>query len=177
MDAVEELRAEMRALRSRVQELEDERDIRDLFARHDYNFDCCRDEAWLALWTDDGVYDLVSTVKYPDGSTRDVAQSWRGQAELRAFVTHPEGHHRPGFYGHSMHSAGTNMVIHVQGDRATVNSYSLLYQEQAGAVSLLSGANNQWTLKKINGAWKFHTRRRRQMGSPLFRDNMDATPD
>jgi hypothetical protein len=176
MDTLEDLRAEVRALRGRVQELEDEREIRALFARHDYNFDCGRDEAWLALWTEDGSYDLVSTVKYPDGSTREIAQSWTGLAELRAFVTHPEGHHRPGFYGHSMHTADTNMVIHVQGDSATVNSYSLLYQEHGGAVSLVSAANNQWTLKKIDGAWRFHTRRRRQVGSPLFRDNLDATP-
>jgi len=177
MSTLEELSAQVQALQKRVQELEDERAIRDLMSRHDYNFDCGRDEEWLRLWTKDGAYDLVSTVKYPDGSSREVAQCWSGADGLREFVSHPEGHHRPGFYGHSMHSAGNNMVVHVHGDTAKVNSYSLLYQEHEGTVSLVSGANNQWTLQKVDGKWHFQARRRRQIGSPSFKDNMDATPD
>jgi hypothetical protein len=177
LDTLQKLTAQVEDLRKRVEELEDERAIRSLMARHDYNFDCGRDEAWLRLWAADGTYDLVSTVKYPDGTSRDVAQRWTGPDELRDFVEHPEGHHRPGFYGHSMHSAGNNMVVHVDGDVAKVNSYSLLYQEQNGTVQLISGANNQWTLIKVNGTWLFQERRRRQVGSPLFRENLDATPE
>ena len=177
MDTLEDMAAKVQALLKRVQELEDEREIRELIARHDYNFDCGRDDAWLDLWTNDGCYDLVSTVKYPDGSVRELAQSWSGPDELRQFVIHPEGHHRPGFYGHSMHLAGNNMVVHLEeGETARVNSYSLLYQEHAGAVALISAANNQWTLKKVDGRWMLQHRRRRQVGSPSFSGNLDATP-
>jgi len=177
MDRLQELEQKLATLQKRVEELEDERAIRELMARHDYNFDCQRDEAWLRMWTQDGSYDLVSTVKYPDGSSRELAQTWSGPKDLRAFVEHPEGHHRPGFYGHSMHSAGNNLVVHLDGNTAKVNSYSLLYQEHGGAVQLVSGANNQWTLVKEGGKWLFKARRRRQVGSPLFKDNLDATPE
>src|ERR1700722_6140054 len=104
MELLEELSAKVLELESRLRTLEDEREIRDLLARHGYNFDCQRDEEWVELGTEDGVYDLASTVNYPDGSTRELKQSWTGPSGLREFINHPDGHHRPGFYGHSMHT-------------------------------------------------------------------------
>lgn len=162
-------------LESRLRYLEDEREIRLLIARNDYHFDCMQDEKWLNLWTEDGIFDLVSTVSYPDGSKRELSQRHEGKDALTAFVNHPEGHHRSGFYGHSMHSASVNLAIHVEGDTAFATSYSLLYQERDEAVHLLSGANNFWRLRREEDGWRLCERRRRQIGSSLFATNLNPT--
>lgn len=168
-----DLAGQLRAMQQKLQALEDERDIRDLLCKHDYYFDSMLDEAWLDLWLPEGAFDLVSVVKYPDGSRRELVQRYQGIEELRSFITHPEGHHRAGFYGHSMHTASNNLSIQIDGDAARATSYSLLYQEQDGAVHLLSGANNVWALRRARGAWKILERRRRQAGHPTFATNLE----
>src|SRR4051812_23545510 len=115
MADMEQLEARIRKLEARVEELEDERAIRELLARYGYNADNCRDEAYLALFTEDGAMNL-SSAQYA-GMPR-----WEGQAALKAFITDPKVHHRPGFYGNSMHMQGNNMVSHISGDTAVVNS-------------------------------------------------------
>ena len=176
MDSLEALHKRLEELEARLGEIEDERAVRDLINRYGYHADCQRDEEWVDLWTEDGVYDLLSTVNYPDGSTRVLEQSWSGRDGLRELITDPLGHHRPGFYGHSMHTGGSSMVVHIDGDTAVANSYSFLYQEHDGAVELVSAANNQWTLRRTDGRWLLRERRRRQVGTQEFRDNLDATP-
>jgi len=176
MTTIAELSATVAALSARLEALEDERAIRELVSRYSYHADCRRDEEWVDLWTEDGVYDLLSTVHYPDGSTRDLDRDWRGTQGLRELITDPEGHHRAGFYGHSMHTGGSSMVVHVDGERAIANSYSFLYQEHDGTVELVSAADNQWTLHKVHGRWLIKERRRRQVGTPAFVENLDATP-
>jgi SnoaL-like domain len=160
------------AVEARLRCLEDDKAARELIVRHDYCFDAMRDEEWLSLWAEDGTYDLLSTLTYPDGSVRTVAQVWRGANELRQFISNPETHHRPGFYGHSMHMASQEMVVHVDGDTATATSYSLLLQETNGAVSILSGANSRWTLERVGEEWRLRERRRRQVGSAEFAANL-----
>jgi len=155
----------------RLGALEDDKAVRELIVRHDYCFDTMRDEDWLELWTD-GTYDLLSTLRYPDGSERTVAQVWRGPDQLRQFISDPDTHHRRGFYGHSMHVAGQEMVVAVAGDTATATSYSLLFQEVDGSLSILSGANSRWTLRRVDGSWKLQERRRRQVGTPEFAANL-----
>jgi hypothetical protein len=176
MGSSEALGARMDGLEARLQEIEDERAIRDLVNRYGYNADGQRDDRWVDLWTEDGVYDLLSTVNYPDGSTRVLERSWAGKDELRALITDPLGHQRSGFYGHSMHTGGSSMVVHVDGDRALANSYSFLYQEHDGTVDLVSAADNQWTLVRVGGEWLIRERRRRQVGTTAFIENLDATP-
>jgi SnoaL-like domain len=164
--------ARLAELERRLGALEDDKAVRELIVRHDYCFDTMRDDDWLELWTGDGVYDLLSTLHYPDGSVGTVAQRWQGPEELRQFIANPETHHRPGFYGHSMHMAGQEMVVHVDGDHATATSYSLLFQEVEGSLSILSGANSAWTLRRVDGVWKLRERRRRQVGTPEFAANL-----
>jgi hypothetical protein len=159
-------------LERRVRQLEDESEIRALLCRHDYYFDCMNDDEWLALWVADGAFDLVSIANYPDGSRRELVQRYAGIDELREFVKHPEGHHREGFYGHSMHCASNNLMIGADGDEAWATSYSLLYQESEDKVHLLSGANNYWRLRRVDGRWRLQERRRRQVGSPAFARNL-----
>jgi hypothetical protein len=168
-----DLLVRLQSLEKRLQQLEDESEIRTLLCRHDYYFDCMKDEEWLALWVQEGAFDLVSIANYPDGSRRELVQRYSGIDELRAFVKHSEGHHREGFYGHSMHCASNNLTIGVTGDEAWAMSYSLLFQESEGKIYLLSGANNYWRLRRVDGRWRLQERRRRQVGSPQFAHNLD----
>jgi len=72
---------------------------------------------------------------------------------MRDLITDPNGHQRPGFYGYSMHVSGVNLVIHIDGDDAVANSYSLLYKEEEGAIRLISAGSNEWTLRRVDGTW------------------------
>jgi hypothetical protein len=168
----ESLEERISALEARLSDVEDDIAVRELIVRHDYCLDAMRDEEWLSLWTEDGAYDLLSTLTYPDGSVRTVAKVWHGPDQLRQFISDPEVHHRPGFYGHSMHMASQEMMVNVDGDTATATSYSLLLQESDGAISILSGANSRWKLQRVDGAWRLHERRRRQVGSAEFGPNL-----
>jgi hypothetical protein len=175
MESLEDLSKAVKALEARVRELEDERQIREVLAHAGYSADCKRDDDYVALWTDDAVYDMASTVSYPDGTSQAVENRYTGKSGLREVIADPDVHHRPGFYGHSLHVGQSNMVSHIQGDSAVVNSYSFLYQEHDGSVALVSAANNQWTLRRVDGAWLLQSRRRRQAGTQAFVDNLDAT--
>jgi len=48
--------ARLEALEARVQELEDERAIRDLLSRYGYTADSCKDEAFVDLYTNNFAY-------------------------------------------------------------------------------------------------------------------------
>jgi SnoaL-like domain len=67
------------AREQRVQELEDERAIRELLARYGFNADACRDEASINRYTEDGVMNLV--VGEQDTYGIDL-RIWRGDEEL-----------------------------------------------------------------------------------------------
>jgi SnoaL-like domain len=168
------LETRLAALELRVQELEDERDIRELLSRYGFNADACRDEAYVNLYTDDGSMDLVVGEGDAYGTGPRV---WRGKDQLRSFIEDPEAHHKPGFYGRAMHVQGNNVVCHIHGDEATVNSYSLVLNRDGDQVALMSAGNNQWQLRKVDGAWLIVERRRRHMGGEGYIENLDATAE
>jgi len=168
------LETRLAALEQRVQELEDERDIRELLSRYGFNADACRDEAYVDLYTDDGVMNLVVGEQDAYGVEPRI---WRGKDELREFIQDPEAHHKPGFYGRAMHVQGNNVVCHIHGEEATVNSYSLVLHREGDQVALLSAGNNQWQLRKVDGAWLIEERRRRHLGGDGYIQNLDASPE
>lgn len=167
--AADEFDARLTRLEVELAALRADKAIRELLARHDYCFDSQRDDDWLALWTEDGLYDLRSTVVYPDGSRRDFHQTWHGPDQLAEFITSPDGHHRPGFYGHSLHTASHNLTIELSSDNeAAARSYSVLYQESDGALQLLSAGSNLWKMRRVNGRWFLSERHKRQVGTVPF---------
>ncbi len=175
MTSVEELLARIESLEARVRECEDEREIRELLSRYGYNADCCRDDEYVALWTEDASYDLI--IAMTDRNQGDeTTHSWRGKDGIRVLITDPNGHRLPGFYGHSMHVSSENLVIHVDGDTAVANGYSLLYKEVGGQIHLLSAGSNEWTLRRVEGTWLIQGRKRSQTGTRGFATTLSATP-
>jgi uncharacterized protein (TIGR02246 family) len=170
MATAQDMEARIRKLEARVQELEDERAIRELLARYGYNADACRDDAYVALFTEDGVMNLTTAGYGPD------VKRWEGRKALKEFITDPTGHHLPGFYGNAMHMQGNNVVSYIKGETAVVNSYSVVLQADGGEVKLFSAGNNEWLLEKVDGNWLFKERCRRQIGGAEYTSNLKATP-
>ncbi len=175
MASIEELSLAMEKLERRVRECEDERAIRELLSRYGYNADGRRDEEYVALWTDDATYEL-SVVMTENDHVEEMIRTWHGKDGMRDLITDPNGHSRPGFYGHTMHVSDVNLVIHLEGDNAVATSYSLLYKEVEGVVHLISAGSNEWNLRRIDGQWFIQGRRRSQLGSTNFAHQLRATP-
>ncbi len=166
------LEARIEKLEARVRELEDERAIRELLARYGFNADCKRNQAYVDLFTQDGAIGV--------SAGGDDTKTWRGKTEIAEFINDPSQHSSPGFWGRSMHMQGNNVAVHIDGDTATVNSYSVVLvrggSAHLGAPALLTAGNNQWVFKKIDGAWFIKERRRANLGDDSYADNLDATP-
>ena len=174
MTSLEELASRIERLERRLQECEDEREIRELLSRYGYNADCRRDEEYVALWTDDASYELAITMT--DGDQGGVTTyAWHGRDGIRDLITDPNHHNRPGFYGHSMHVSTENLVVHITGDSAIANGYSLLYKEEDGQILLISAGSNQWTLRRVDGRWLIQGRERAQTGTEDFIHCLRAT--
>lgn len=151
-------------LRRRVERLEDEREIRELMSSYGYHADAARDEAWLQQWTEEGRMD-ISTADHDGPGYRDKIQ-FVGKEQLRAFIEDDQGHHLEGFYRHSLHLQGNNVSVRIDGDEATALSYSILLQQVGAELRTLGAGVNRWLFRRVDGRWRIHERRRREVGHP-----------
>lgn len=176
-DRVAGLEDRVRRLEAEVRRLEDERAVRAVLARFSFFEDTGRDDEWLALWTVDGVYDMVAVVTGPGGGTREMTQRYTGVDELRALMGDPQGQRRPGFFGHALHTHAATAVVALDGDTAVVHAYTVLHHESEGAVSTASAASNRWTLRRVGGRWLVSGRVRRQLGTAGFAEALGGAGD
>ena len=172
MATVEELERRIQQLEARMTEAEDERAIRELLARYGYTADVKKDKEYIDLYTEDGVMNLGSGSR----PGYEAIRRWEGKKGLWEFITDVQGHRHPAQYGNRMHAQGNNVVCHIDGDTAVVNSYSIVLLRSGDDVLLNSAGNNQWTMKKIDGKWHIKERRRRHIGGEEYHVNLDATP-
>ncbi len=166
MATLEQLETKIEALQNRVTELEDERDIREVLSRYGYNADMGRDQAYVDLYTDDGVVDL--------GLTGGM-QLWEGKDEIMRFITNPDGH--KAIEGSCMNLMGNAMVAHIGDGEAIVNSYNMLLLRRGDGVIISTAGNNQWTMKKVDGRWLIKERKRRNIGGDGYGQLLSATPE
>lgn len=157
------LLSRLESLEARVRELEDEREIRSLLGWYAYYADGCHDEEWLDLWADDGVYDLS-------------IGRWEGKTRLREFITDPNVHHKPGFYGHTLHLQGPNLAVKIDGDEAVATGYNVLLHETSNVPSTLRIGGNRWRFRRVGSRWLMTERRHRSVGEPEFAANLTHGP-
>jgi hypothetical protein len=169
-----DLEARLDELERRIRVLEDERAVRQVLARFSFLEDTGRDEEWLALWTDDGRYDLSALVSRADGTAEEFGHVYVGRDELAAMVADPAGNRHPDFAGHALHTHSGTVDVEVEGDRATAHAYTVLHQEQGGRVWTASAAANRWSLRRVEGGWRVAERVRRQLATPGFAAILDA---
>jgi hypothetical protein len=164
-------------LRARVQELEDDRAIRDVLARYGFTADCCQDESFVELYTDDGVIKVSATAKARAAFGGDEWVVWSDKEGIRRFIGHPQGHHRPELYGRSMHLQGNNLTTEIHGDEAVAHGYQVALVADETGTRVLSAGNNQWQLRKADGRWLIKERRGAYLGDSHFTTNLAAAPD
>ena len=158
----------VKGLQGQVTELQDERAIRELLARYGFNADMDRTDAFVGLYTKDGGIDLGPGDRY------------MGHDSVRKWISTRPARTDPGVHGKRVHLQGNNVVCHIKGDEAIVNSYSLpMFLEPPGSPQKyrMSAGVNRWTLKKMGGKWLIQERWRRELGAPDYRKALDDTPD
>ena len=122
-------------------ECEEKDAIRELLARYCYHFDGGEFEQWLDLFTADGAFDLGTRGRFV------------GRDGLRDFLKIvPLTNGQP-----MMRHCVTNVIVELQGDHATAQSYVLVVRggETIG-VTVVGRYNDR--LVKQNGAWRFQER-------------------
>lgn len=150
------------ALEKRVDELADERAIRELLARYGHYADARLDEDYLDLFTEDGAMDVSQ------GGQDDpyAVLRWAGRSALRTFLTDRTAAHGTGFAGRSLHAQGNNLTVTVTGDTAVAAGYSFILHQDGPAIRLVSASVNEWGFRRVDGRWRITLRRRRMVGSP-----------
>lgn len=143
-------------LERRVDELEDERELRDLLARYSFGADVFRGPQWVGLFTPDGVYDLGAA---------NVAGAYTGRfagpEDLLGLIT---GAGMPPA-GRAQHHHGPARFT-ITGDTATAESYSITYQLDAGDnAEVYCLGFSRWTFRRVEGRWRIVERQRRELGS------------
>jgi hypothetical protein len=89
--------ARLDSIESRLRYLEDQERIRECLALYGYTADLGRSQAWVDLWTADGIYDL------DDGPRK-------GREELTDLIAAPNGFHKS-IENHCLHTVG-NALYH-----------------------------------------------------------------
>ncbi len=116
--------------------LEDRFAIQDLVARYNTAIDSGDAETWASMFTPDGTFESGGRVHQGTDALTTFA---RGFAERLAGSRH----------------WNNNMIVEGDGDEATLRCYLLLMR--AGQV--VTSAQYQDTLRRVDGQWRFASRR------------------
>lgn len=118
--------------------MDDYEAIRQLVARYNVAFDELDVEGWVNCFTEDGFFERSNA-----------GRSYQGSEELRELLA--------GFPVKGRHVT-TDFQIAVDGDHATMSCY-LTYLDRAANHALMMFGVYADELRKVNGSWKFSTRR------------------
>jgi hypothetical protein len=173
------LERRLAAIETRLEELEDDRAIREVLARYGYNADMGRHDAWIDLFTLDGsisypvnkdVVDGPATPKNTLGTARPETEAYprhTGREQLKAMISKPDGQHM-NIEGRSLHIQGLNLRTTITGATAIAEAYNIMVVREGSAFELMSGSIGRWTLEKMDGRWRIKDSTRRHPGSVGF---------
>jgi len=150
------------ALAQRVQQLEDEKAIREVLVQYGEFLDARDYAAYSRLFARDGVW-------------TGGFGSFTGPAAIEAMLVENLGAPEPGFVNKTSFHLITTPVVDVQGDTATARSRYLFFtaSDEARPTPLLAGRYEDEFVRE-DGAWKI--RRRITHGVIPWRDGTDPTP-
>jgi SnoaL-like domain len=138
-------------LHTRLQRLEDERDIARLIASYGPSVDSGDAEAAATLWTHDGTYDV---------------EDWRmdGRADVHAMVSSRS--HQDLVANGCCHFLGP-AVVTVSGNSAVAVCESLVLLLRDGNYVVWRASANHFELNRVDGHWRIATRTSRLLnGNP-----------
>ncbi|EGD55794.1 nuclear transport factor 2 family protein [Gordonia neofelifaecis] len=139
----------LEALEARLRTVEDQLAITDLIYRYGPAIDTGSVEDVLALFTDDGVYDVDTGLL-------------SGAQEIADMVT---GDMHQGLIHHGCSHVMSAPQIRIDGDDASVVSYSQLVLRDADrdAFTVLRATVNHWTLTRTADGWRVSHRTARKV--------------
>lgn len=144
------------ALERRVATLEDELAIHRLIVSYGFAVDTGDAAATGALFTEDGLYDVDTTL------------IMRGRDGVEQMVRGPR---HQSLLPNCAHTIGP-AVVQVDGDRAVATAYSRIYKREDEAFSLWRLSFNRFELERRDGRWQIARRTTRLLGHdeahPLF---------
>ncbi len=165
MSDIDDLRATVDALASRLRTLEDQLEITQLVAQYGPSVDSGSAQATADLWTDDGTFEAVGAI------------SMRGHDQIAAMVN-GDGHQsliRNGC-GHVL----TVPHIVIDGDTATGRSYALniRWDAEADRFWIARVSANSWQWKRTADGWRVSERINANLdGTPEHRQVLAPQPD
>ena len=129
--------------------MSDHEEIRQLLARYNWAIDFGDVDGWADCFTEDGEFTCVGL---PDGDPR--GGTHQGRAALRAYAV---GHFERA-RGRARHW-NWNLLIEVDGDRATLSCYLNAYGAGQGETALLRATGvYRDTLRRTAPGWRFARR-------------------
>jgi ketosteroid isomerase-like protein len=169
---VSSLLQRLEEIEGRLRILEAEREIRTVLAMYGYTADCCLDQDYVDLCTEDVLFD-VNHVE-ADGSSRMVTLT--GKQELLEWMSNsnPQWNSRADYFGRSMHIQDLNVVIEVEGDIARANTYALtLGGDKNNRIVFSYAGDTSWLFRRLGERWLIAERHRRRIGTPEFATNLE----
>jgi hypothetical protein len=148
------------ALTARIQELEDDKAIREVIADYGFYADSGQHDAWVDTFTDDGSIELVggeATGVYPP------LARWAGTAQLRSFIDDPQVHMT--IEGRCMHLTTGNLRTYINGDHAVAETYYVVLVRDADKIVVANGGFTRLRLRRVDGHWRIENRLRHLIGT------------
>ncbi|MCW2748027.1 MAG: hypothetical protein JWP10_1169 [Nocardioidaceae bacterium] len=162
----EGLQERVERLERALQEVHDDREIRDLIAKYGHLADGGEDADFVDLWANDAVMDLSMGVTALGGWVEP--QRWEGKEAIAAFIGDPDTAKKEGVFRRTVHLMDNNLIIKVDGDEAVAVANTFVLLQTEATVLVIGGGANRWFLRRESGRWVFVERRRREVGNPDF---------
>ena len=122
---------------------EDREQIRELYARYAYTVDLGHYADWVACFTEDGIFESPLFGKH------------QGSQGLLKFTARYKESHGGAQVRHVM----SNVSFSIAGDRAVGGCYLNYYHCKDGKVSLSALGRYEDQLRKVDGEWRFESRK------------------
>ena len=123
--------------------IEEKDAIRDLMTRYCLAIDAGRYEEWAQCFTEDGIFDSP------------ILGKWQGWDALRAFTTK----YREWTGDAQSRHCVMNILIDIQGQTATAESYLLLTHAAQGKTELVISGRYEDRIEKVGDQWRFKERK------------------
>jgi hypothetical protein len=147
MVIMQDVEQRLRTLEQRIKLLEDQVAIYQLMASYGPAADSGSTERAIALWTEDGVYDLHSRVMTGRAAIADELEgAWH-----RGLIAQGSGH------------IVSLPHVAIDGDRAVATCHSRLYRREGDAYSIISVSANRWEFARRAGGWQVTRRVSRRL--------------
>jgi 3-phenylpropionate/cinnamic acid dioxygenase small subunit len=122
---------------------EDREQIRELYARYAYTVDFGQYHEWVQCFTETGVFEspIFGQHKGSDGLLKFTALYKESQG------------------GSQVRHVMSNLTFVIEGDKATGGCYLSYYHCKDGKVALAALGRYEDRLRKVNGDWRFESRK------------------